>query len=514
MNKYIKRRKRRHAVLLNTAAYILSYLTAILIRFGTAIEAWQIQLYSSIFISALLIAAALHFYRISTKKYKYVEEMDPMETLSYVVRNQLLLFFALLLYLFATQQAERVSRLVIVLFPLLNTFYEYTFRILYRRRILRREAHLPVDRKVDIITYSRYARIVENTLRSSLPSSIAVQDVFLWDGDRSWMDGLEPGDQLKEIYLFLPEWDRLKEQELIYQLEGRGFSVQLILSCEGNILTSDMMGGDSAFLTVHFDNLATKCSVLGINYTVSSPDKAAAYVKTHLKDLGGKYICFSNVHTTVTAHENPDYLAVQNHSAFTFPDGAPIAKYQIRKGYNDAKRVAGPDFMGAMFRFTQNTSIRHFFYGSTEETLRLLEKNLREKYPGLQIAGTYSPPFHEISEEEDEKIVRMLNDSHADIYWIGLGAPKQENWMAEHEGRIPGVMIGVGAGFNFYAGNIKRAPYWMQKAGLEWLYRLTQDPKRLFKRYFATNIKFGWYVLTERGERKKKGSRNVRSEGK
>ena len=151
--------------------------------------------------------------------------------------------------------------------------------------------------------------------------------------------------------------------------------------------------------------------------------------------------------------------------------------------------------MDAMFRFTQNTGIRHYFYGSTQQTLDLLTKNLQQQYPGLQIAGTYSPPFRDLTEGEDQKILEMMRSAKADIYWIGLGAPKQEIWMANHKDQLPGVMVGVGAGFNFYAGNVKRAPKWMQKAGLEWLYRLTQDPKRLFKRYLLTNIEFGWLMM-------------------
>ena len=121
---------------------------------------------------------------------------------------------------------------------------------------------------------------------------------------------------------------------------------------------------------------------------------------------------------------------------------------------------------------------------------------MERQYPGLQIAGTYSPPFRDLTQEEDHEIINMMRSAKADIYWIGLGAPKQEIWMANHRDQLPGVMVGVGAGFNFYAGNIKRAPKWMQKAGLEWLYRLTQDPKRLLKRYFFTNIEFTWLIVT------------------
>ena len=138
---------------------------------------------------------------------------------------------------------------------------------------------------------------------------------------------------------------------------------------------------------------------------------------------------------------------------------------------------------------------RHFFYGSTEETLEKLQKHLGENYPGVQIAGMYSPPFRSLTEEEDKEIIRMINESQADFVWIGLGAPKQERWMSDHKGIISGFMVGVGAAFDYLAGNITRAPEWMQKTNLEWLYRLMQEPKRLFKRYFYTNTKFIWNAV-------------------
>ena len=132
----------------------------------------------------------------------------------------------------------------------------------------------------------------------------------------------------------------------------------------------------------------------------------------------------------------------------------------------------------------------HYFYGSTEETLEKLYKVLKHDYQGLQIAGMYSPPFRELSEEEDEAIVNSINETNPDFIWVGLGAPKQERWMSAHQGRVNGFMIGVGAAFDYFAGNIKRAPQWMQKCNLEWVYRLMQDPKRLFKRYWHTNMSF------------------------
>ncbi|HCT90491.1 MAG TPA: glycosyltransferase, partial [Lachnospiraceae bacterium] len=125
-------------------------------------------------------------------------------------------------------------------------------------------------------------------------------------------------------------------------------------------------------------------------------------------------------------------------------------------------------------------------------TLEQLRENLRYRYPDLQIAGSYSPPFHPISREEDETIIANINKAGADFVWVGLGAPKQERWMASHQGKIHGLMVGVGAGFDYLAGNIKRAPKWMQENNLEWFYRLMQEPVRLFGRYWHTNRKFIW----------------------
>ena len=124
----------------------------------------------------------------------------------------------------------------------------------------------------------------------------------------------------------------------------------------------------------------------------------------------------------------------------------------------------------------------------------MLRQKMIVQYPHLEIAGMVSPPFHALSEAEDAAEIEKINASGADIVWVGLGAPKQENWMYEHMDKVNGVMIGVGAGFDYHAGNIKRAPMWMQKLSLEWLYRLLQDPKRLFKRYLVTNTRYLWLI--------------------
>lgn len=229
------------------------------------------------------------------------------------------------------------------------------------------------------------------------------------------------------------------------------------------------------------------CSVLGVHVTVGDMDSIKQCVIENIEELRGKYICVSNVHTTVMAYENRSYRRVQNGAAMVFPDGGPLSIACRLMGHKGARRVTGPDFMGEMFK---EKKIKHFFYGSTPETLDKLKEVLKIQYPDIQICGMYSPPFRTLSPKEDEEIIKMINDTNPDIVWVGLGAPKQENWMAKHEGKIDAVMVGVGAGFDYFAGNIKRAPMIMQKLSLEWLYRLLQEPKRLYKRYFSTNTVF------------------------
>lgn len=217
-------------------------------------------------------------------------------------------------------------------------------------------------------------------------------------------------------------------------------------------------------------------------------EKTVALIEENIEELRGKYICVGNVHTTVMAHDDAKYHEVQKNAAFVLPDGRPLSVYSKKHGFPEAERVTGPDLMLALF--ARRNGLRHYFYGSKEETLALLRQKMTAQYPHLEIAGMVSPPFRALSEAEDAAEIEKINASGADIIWVGLGAPKQENWMYEHMDRVNGVMIGVGAGFDYHAGNIKRAPMWMQKLSLEWLYRLFQDPKRLFKRYLVTNTRY------------------------
>ena len=237
------------------------------------------------------------------------------------------------------------------------------------------------------------------------------------------------------------------------------------------------------------------CNILGVNIAAINMEWLLRYLDKNIDDIKGDYICVSNVHTTVTSYEDASYCAVQNGGLMAIPDGGPLSTIGKKRGYENMARITGPDLMGKIFEISSEKGYSHYFYGSENETLELLTQKLKHQYPGIQIIGTYSPPFRPLTEEEDKEVIERINKTKPDFVWVGLGAPKQEKWMAAHQGKIEGLMLGVGAGFDYYAGNIKRAPIWMQKSNLEWLYRLIQDPKRLFKRYWSTNIKFIWNAV-------------------
>lgn len=237
------------------------------------------------------------------------------------------------------------------------------------------------------------------------------------------------------------------------------------------------------------------CRIMGVQIAVTDMEQTMALIAENLQTWKGEYICVSNVHTTVTAYEDPDYRQVQNGAVMALPDGGPLSAYSRRCGFPQAQRVTGPDLMRRILEESAEHGWRHYFYGSTEQTLDALRGWIARRYPGAVIAGMYSPPFRPMTPEEDEEIVRKINETSPDFVWVGLGAPKQERWMAAHRGRVHALMLGVGAAFDYEAGNIRRAPEWMQKHSLEWLYRMMQDPRRLIGRYLNTNLKFLWWAM-------------------
>jgi N-acetylglucosaminyldiphosphoundecaprenol N-acetyl-beta-D-mannosaminyltransferase len=246
-----------------------------------------------------------------------------------------------------------------------------------------------------------------------------------------------------------------------------------------------------------------KCKILKVNLCITTMKELLDYIQSNIRVIKGGYLCFSNVHTTVTSFENEEYLKIQNSSILSLPDGAPLSIIMKKRGFKEADRITGPDFMSEIFKISEELGYTHFFYGSKKETLNLLEANLKEKYPKLNIVGLISPPFRPLTIDENREVIQQINQSNADFLWVGLGAPKQEIWMFEQKNKINSIMVGVGAGFDYHANLIKRAPILMQKYSLEWLYRLIQDPKRLLERYITTNTKFIYYILKDLLKRKK-----------
>jgi N-acetylglucosaminyldiphosphoundecaprenol N-acetyl-beta-D-mannosaminyltransferase len=220
----------------------------------------------------------------------------------------------------------------------------------------------------------------------------------------------------------------------------------------------------------------------GVKLLPVNLDEAIEVVVRSIPKRNGNYFCFANIHLVIEGVKNPEIKRILNGAAANFPDGMGVARALKMLGNRFEGRVRGADFMLKLCEYASENSLKVFFYGNTEETLVLLSEKLKGLYPGLSIAGTVSPPFRTLTREEDDAYVKQINDSGADILFVSLGAPKQEMWMAEHEGKLKPIQLGVGAAFSFLTGKVRQAPLWMQRTYLEWLYRLPQEPKKTIYR--------------------------------
>lgn len=222
--------------------------------------------------------------------------------------------------------------------------------------------------------------------------------------------------------------------------------------------------------------------------------KAAEYVSDRIGTGEGGYVCFSNVHTVVTARRDARLKEATNNSLLSVADGKPLSLLAKMRGIADVSQVAGPDFLPYFFQSVPGA--RHYFYGSTEDTLEKLLTNLRSKFPESKIVGHYAPPFRDLTRCEKARVVETITQAKPDVIWVGLGAPKQECWMADNWVQLkPAILMGVGAAFDIHAGKILRAPAWVRRLSMEWLYRLSKEPRRLWKRYLITNFLFVYYLF-------------------
>ncbi|MBM4146884.1 MAG: WecB/TagA/CpsF family glycosyltransferase [Nitrospira sp.] len=225
-----------------------------------------------------------------------------------------------------------------------------------------------------------------------------------------------------------------------------------------------------------------KADLQGVRIFPVDLDQAVEVVAGSIPQKNGDYFCFSNIHVVMESHRNPELKSILNNATANFPDGMGVALALKFLGNTFEGRVRGADFMLKLCSHASKNNLKIFFYGNSEETLSVLKEKLLGLFPGIKIAGSISPPFRELTKDEDQAFVEKINAAGPDMLFISLGAPKQERWMSEHKGRIKAVQLGVGAAFSFITGKVKPAPKWMQKTALEWLYRLPQEPKKTIYR--------------------------------
>ncbi|HLF18592.1 MAG TPA: WecB/TagA/CpsF family glycosyltransferase [Candidatus Omnitrophota bacterium] len=231
--------------------------------------------------------------------------------------------------------------------------------------------------------------------------------------------------------------------------------------------------------------------ILGVRVSVTNLEQACQTIDGWISQRFKTYVCVAPVATVIESQDDEQFRQIINEAGMVTPDGMPLVWVGKWRGEKAIGRTYGPDLMLALCEKGQARGYRHFFYGGTQENNQRLAQQLRSQFPKINIVGHWAPPFRDKNEPEDAPILTMINNASADILWVGLGAPKQEYWMFHHRDKLDvPVMIGVGAAFDFIAGVKKQAPRWMQRAGLEWLFRLLSEPQRLWKRYIFGNTRF------------------------
>ena len=239
--------------------------------------------------------------------------------------------------------------------------------------------------------------------------------------------------------------------------------------------------------------------VLGVPMSALGMDDAIKAIDEWIRCGQRQYICTIDVHALVESHFASDVQDIYRSAAIAAPDGMPLVWLLRQSGYRTADRICGPDLMPEIFRASQTRGYRHFLYGSSEDTLLLLRQQLARNFPGAEVVGHYSPPFRMLTRDEEREIDDLLNAAGPDIIWVGLGAPKQDRWMAAHRNTLNApVLVGVGGAFEMLAGKVKRAPRIIRRTGCEWMFRLIQEPRRLSGRYLRSNFQFLMMLANQR----------------
>lgn len=250
--------------------------------------------------------------------------------------------------------------------------------------------------------------------------------------------------------------------------------------------------------------------VLGVPLAVTDYEGALDWIDAAVAAGAREYLCVAAVHTVMESRDDEALREAVDGAAFTVPDGQPLAWALRALGHDIDARVYGPELMARACARAERTGQRHYLYGGRDdEALAQLTDNLRARYPRLRIAGGWAPPFRELSDAELDDVAARINAAAPDVVWVGIGVPKQEKWMAAMRERLDApVLVGVGAAFDFHAGLVPQAPAWMQRAGLEWLFRLRQEPRRLWRRYARHNPRFlAGFALQWTGHRRRRPAR-------
>jgi N-acetylglucosaminyldiphosphoundecaprenol N-acetyl-beta-D-mannosaminyltransferase len=239
-------------------------------------------------------------------------------------------------------------------------------------------------------------------------------------------------------------------------------------------------------------------SLLGVNVSRVNPHLALRQICAWVKEKARVYVCVAPVATLVDARRDAKYCQAVNAAAMVTPDGMPVVWLARLRGAGDVERTYGPDLLLEVCDHGQDLGLRHFFYGATQEVLQKLKQKLKKAYPKILVVGSYAPPFKPGVWQEEKEVIDLMNNSSADIIWVGLGSPKQDFWMHLHRPLLNApVIVGAGAAFDFCAGTKPQAPPWMRSSGLEWVFRLCCEPGRLWKRYLIGNSLFLMYVIKD-----------------
>lgn len=234
-----------------------------------------------------------------------------------------------------------------------------------------------------------------------------------------------------------------------------------------------------------------RANVLGVGVSAINLDSATEAVTQGLSRKTKGYVCVTGVHGVSEAQEDASFRAILNQAFLNTPDGMPMVWMGRWQGFGAMNRVYGPDLMLRVCEMSVGRGFTHFFYGGAPGVADELSQRLQKRFPGLKVAGTYSPPFRSLTPEEDRALVERVFELKPDIFWVGLSTPKQEKFMAQYWRKLDATLFfGVGAAFDFHTGRVKQAPRWVQRAGLEWLFRLACEPRRLWKRYLKNNPLF------------------------